>query len=764
MSELLKIINNLRVNSFIKNNETYIEELEYIQNRYEDKNFKIAVVGEFSSGKSTFINALIGKDLLKHATLETTATVTYIHNVNQDTKIKVTYTDGRVIEYKDYSFIQDTTTTLSNEDVVNNIDYVDIYVKFSDVNNDFTIVDTPGLNGTADKHREKTIEEIKKSHACIYILQKNGITDSDREFLRFLFNYQNNFIFVQNFIDELKESEGETIEKKINSVKNDIENIIKLQNNQIGYNIVGISALKAVAGKDKNVNKLYENDLVELTDEIREKHLNDSNIDKVEKLINSLNKNTNNEKSRYNLAIYSLEEFLRNVIDKESIIVERNNEFLKNDDLYKNKELIDEEIEQLEANKNKIIEKLNNLVSSEFIRYRRLIDEDIKEQLNDINFNIKNEIEKENSYEKFESKCNNQYFLNELQHKIDNYKDELEKSEYYIIQNIYKSMLKRLEIYTKYSSKKINFEEIDLTQVEKRSFTFKDKQDEIDRMNKQLLDNKVEVKSNEDEMKTNEDEIKKIDDKRKNKEKSLTSIEQQRKISEQNLGLRPEKELDGYDIKYEEVERRGIFKGIRKALFGAKTREKKVPRYSDRRGIEWDRKKRQIEAQYQQDREFVNRELNELIRKRNDYQSKLEENKFKIENGNKKLKYLEEEIKARKEELEIYENYAKKEYLRERKSQLIKDINDYLFISDNNNLCIKDVLEDKVKQDFGCNKPKLEKEIRVECSKHIDNERVKLESLRDGNIEELNKRYYDNQKYLDDLKQIYKQVGEKYYE
>ena len=285
MSELLKIINDLRGNSFIKNNETYIEELEYIQNRYEDKNFKIAVVGEFSSGKSTFINALIGKDLLKHATLETTATVTYIHNVDQDTKISVSYTDGRVIEYKDYSFIQDTTTTLSNEDVVNNIDYVDIYVKFSDVDDDFTIVDTPGLNGTADKHREKTIEEIKKSHACIYILQKNGITDSDREFLRFLFNYQKNFIFVQNFIDELRESEGETIEKKIDSVKYDIENIIKLQNNEIEYNIVGISALKAVAGKDKNVNKLYENDLVELTDETREKHLNDSNIDQVEKLI-----------------------------------------------------------------------------------------------------------------------------------------------------------------------------------------------------------------------------------------------------------------------------------------------------------------------------------------------------------------------------------------------------------------------------------------------------------------------------------------------
>lgn len=762
MSELLKIINDLKTNPLIKDNDRYLEELEYIQNRYEDKNFKIAVVGEFSSGKSTFINALIGKDLLKHATLETTATVTYIHNIDQDIKISVNYTDGRVVEYKDYSFIQDTTTTLSDEDVVNNIDYVDIYVKFSDIDDDFTIVDTPGLNGTADKHREKTIDEIKRAHACIYILQKNGITDSDREFLRFLFNYQKNFIFVQNFIDELKASEGETLEKKMNSVKNDIENIIKLQNNQIEYNIAGISALKAVVGKDKNVNKLYESDLVELTDEIREKHLKDSNIDQVEKLINSLNRKINNEESRYNLAIYSLELFLQNVIEKESIIVERNNEFLKNDDIYKDKELIDEEIKQLKINKKEIIEKLNNLVSFEFKRYKELIFKDIENKLKVINFDIKNEIEKENTYQEFENKCKSQYFINELQYKIDSYKDELEKSEYSVIQNIYKSMLKRLETYTKYSSKKINFEEIDLTEVEKRNFTFKEKQDEIDRINKLLIHNKIEVESNEEKMKMNVAEIKRINDKCKNKEESLISIEQRRRISEQNLGSRPKKELDGYNIEYEEVERSGFLK----RLFWGKTKKekRKIPRYSDRKGIEWDRKKIQIHEKYREDKEFVNRELNELIAKKNKYQSDLEENKFKIENGKKNIKYLEEEIKAKKEELEIYENFAKKEYLIERKAQLVKDINDYLFISDNNNICIKDILEDKVKQDFECNKPKLKNEIKAECSKYIDNERTKLESVRDGNIEELNKKYYNNQKYLENLKEIYKQVGEKEYE
>ena len=40
------------------------------------------IIGANGAGKSTFLNALMGKDLLKHGAKETTATVTEIHNQN----------------------------------------------------------------------------------------------------------------------------------------------------------------------------------------------------------------------------------------------------------------------------------------------------------------------------------------------------------------------------------------------------------------------------------------------------------------------------------------------------------------------------------------------------------------------------------------------------------------------------------------------------------------------------------------------------------
>ena len=49
-----------------------------IKKKRKDSKLYLAVIGEFSSGKSTFINALLGFRLLKDAVMPTTACATYI--------------------------------------------------------------------------------------------------------------------------------------------------------------------------------------------------------------------------------------------------------------------------------------------------------------------------------------------------------------------------------------------------------------------------------------------------------------------------------------------------------------------------------------------------------------------------------------------------------------------------------------------------------------------------------------------------------------
>lgn len=762
MNKLLGTINTLLDNPLIKENEVYKEELTAIQKRFEDKNFKLAIVGEFSSGKSTFINALIGKDLLKHATLETTATVTYIHNSESKygTKIKVNYANGEIVEHKDYNAIKENTTTKSDKNVVSDIDFVDVYIPFVNISNELTIVDTPGLNGTADKHREKTIEEIKKAHACIYVLQKNGLTDSDREFIRFLFSYQNNFIFVQNFIDELKESEGEYLSKKLEFVNHDIENIIEGEKAKIDYSVVGVSALKGVVGKDKNISRLYENDIFDLTEERRQKYLYESNIHEVENTIKDLYKKKNNSKSRYNLTIHSLLTFLNDVIDKESDISKLNNEKIKDDDAFKDKELANKLIADIKEKQELIVEKLKNLVNSEFSKCKKLLNKNIEESLEKIEYEIVEIISSEINYELFDNKCKTQYFANELQRKIDLYKDELEENEYYIIQDIYKSMLKRLNEYSKYSSKKIySLDKINLIETKKVDLSFKEKKQDIEALRSELYENKSNKEILESKLSKIKLSITQIENTYNSAQKKIQNIKENKIYAEKNLGHRPKKEIEYYDTIDVEVERAGLFKGFKNFLCGPKIEKKSVPRYSDKKGLEWDRKKFDINLKYQIEMKNINEELLLLRNQKNKLKNELDENSVSFEKSNRMIKFIDRQVQVKVEELKQYETNAKKEYLVTRKKQMIDNINKYLFSTQKNDKSIKEIFTDKVKFDFNENKKRIEKEISKECNRYIKNEIERLEAIKNGSLDELNKKYYNNLKYLNQLIEVYKSMG-----
>jgi ribosome biogenesis GTPase A len=69
-------------------NKEIQQRINYIQKRRNDSNLYLAVIGEFSSGKSTFINALLRDDLLKTSALPTTAAATKLRYSN-DLQVEV---------------------------------------------------------------------------------------------------------------------------------------------------------------------------------------------------------------------------------------------------------------------------------------------------------------------------------------------------------------------------------------------------------------------------------------------------------------------------------------------------------------------------------------------------------------------------------------------------------------------------------------------------------------------------------------------------
>jgi GTPase SAR1 family protein len=86
-----------------------------LANPFINGHFSLAVVGKMSSGKSTFINALIGKDILPTGHFQTTSTITYIESGSKF-EMKVVYCDGhKEIFVKDISEKLKSLVTIPKE-------------------------------------------------------------------------------------------------------------------------------------------------------------------------------------------------------------------------------------------------------------------------------------------------------------------------------------------------------------------------------------------------------------------------------------------------------------------------------------------------------------------------------------------------------------------------------------------------------------------------------------------------------------------------
>lgn len=88
--------NDIRAKCGIK--ETWRKEtIMGLAKPFMEGHFTLAIAGKMSSGKSTFINALTGMNILPTGHFQTTSTITYIEDSNVPA-IEITYCDGRVVK------------------------------------------------------------------------------------------------------------------------------------------------------------------------------------------------------------------------------------------------------------------------------------------------------------------------------------------------------------------------------------------------------------------------------------------------------------------------------------------------------------------------------------------------------------------------------------------------------------------------------------------------------------------------------------------
>lgn len=151
--------------------------------------FTILVVGKFSHGKSTLINALLGRELVRARAIPTTAVITVIaHGDRSDVAI---FDRGRMEpRYLDwhrftaqYCLRPDAPEAPANP-YFEEIDYAQIETNHPFVAQGIKLVDTPGL-GEDDTRTETTRRFLSQAQAVLLVLDANRLLgDDERRFIR----------------------------------------------------------------------------------------------------------------------------------------------------------------------------------------------------------------------------------------------------------------------------------------------------------------------------------------------------------------------------------------------------------------------------------------------------------------------------------------------------------------------------------------------------------------------------------------------------
>ncbi len=219
---LERIFNMKQNDRLINYGDTLRQQVEYNRKFFNNNCKRIIFTANMSAGKSTIINAIIGKKIAKTAQEVCTGNVSYIYNKS--------FEDGHIHLIGDRSTINaGTEELLSNKWEKEN--YISSYFNLTDNDNSqLCIIDTPGVNSSMNRQHgriTRTALDKREYDVIIHVLNAQQLgTDEEVAHLRWIKNniQDREVIFVLNKLDVFKAKEDD-VDRSIDLVRSDLEKI-----------------------------------------------------------------------------------------------------------------------------------------------------------------------------------------------------------------------------------------------------------------------------------------------------------------------------------------------------------------------------------------------------------------------------------------------------------------------------------------------------------------------------------------------------------
>ncbi len=168
--------------------------------------FNLAVVGQFKRGKTTLINALLGRDILPAAVVPLTSVVTIVEHGPQE-RVSLRFLDGwsREIEASDLSSY---VTERGNPSNRLGLAVAVVQLPSEILNRGLRIIDTPGVGSVHAHNTETAYAFIPHVDGAIFLVTADPpVSEAELQFLKDLHQEVQRVFFVQNKADQVPAAE-----------------------------------------------------------------------------------------------------------------------------------------------------------------------------------------------------------------------------------------------------------------------------------------------------------------------------------------------------------------------------------------------------------------------------------------------------------------------------------------------------------------------------------------------------------------------------
>ena len=281
------------VDDLSKINSNRDKRLGEITEKLALEQFNLVVMGQFKRGKSTFINALIGAEILPTSIIPLTSIVTILR-YGQKAKAMVRYLDEKEEEI-DLPDIPKFVTEKRNPKNKLRVKEVEILFPSDYLKDGVRIIDTPGVGSVFKHNTDVAYAYLPYVDAGVFIVTPDPpLGEAEHRFLTEVREHADKFIFVLNKTDLVEASDlSESMDFTTNLIQEDLGQSV---------NLYPVSAKFALLGKLKgDTDKLSQSNMLAFEKDLKDFLHHEKGKTFLRSVIGSLLKYTADETMAYKI-------------------------------------------------------------------------------------------------------------------------------------------------------------------------------------------------------------------------------------------------------------------------------------------------------------------------------------------------------------------------------------------------------------------------------------------------------------------------------